>query len=1210
MGATPHSFLVSNAKAVLVASVISWHFARCGENGYCIPTNEAQTSLRATIGTGPGLINTLPKILGSSTLSGLMLLPGCVRGGRSDDRLWAKIGLTLLPALFTQFVIAPVFDHFACSPIPTDGHVWFLYSLAFARALLELTRRCGLGRGATLAVMLALNCLAAPAMRVLYDAAPSLSGARYDGLTWSSGEWFLPIGVRCLTFACFYAFGALVLPLPWLLELRRRCAASAGAQATVWLANVASWVYSLERLRLAGTNLVVSASPDEWWRRLPMHVEMMVVMLASTSALLLWLPDRRIALLTWAGERTLLPYLLHPFLLKVLRGPVRSIVEACVFGIGGRAFFDAPGDRALLLVGILSSIPPALLVALAFFSSALTRAARPFGSAATPGLAVLIAVGLCARPFSGNACAAAATGALRPAAAPMASLDVTAKAHAGASITLRNAEVVDSLAHDVYTCQAHDTSAAVLPHGTPEDWAVRRVVVGAPSADAPYYVHHVTAFVCDEAAVRATEVRGGSLGAAARAVMERVLFRCEKIPFVPGCESMLFTFAPHDAKVAMPRRTAVIFGGLTLLQVHYARKGAALAAPVPLEPIATTLELVERRAARGVQLLQFFELGPRHPDMLVVPPRQTRHVVSSVCAPSCVRAAGRRSASGTFKIYGIRHHMHLLGRAMTTEVVHANGSSTTIHTSDTWDPFAPLAVRWFDAPITLRPTDAIVARCVYNSEGKREPTTLGASLRTSEMCFSYMLVSHVPGFSSCWHIARGAPAESDTCFGVCKGLGQGDSLRDGLTAGLNSTKSTAKRFKLPAPAGEGLCAGVPSPAARQPLAEGHVRRLAEKGSSLAVQLAVPPPSPLAVSPPRCVCKVSSHSKDGFGHQMSSKLSCIASAAAVGAEYVSAPLDGNAHGAHAVMLQKLMDLGFPRENRTLIRHPSGAQQTGRFPRGIDKSGGHVDLVDACQRFESTWLRRIEHEPFRSRECCAGASVNRVNNCWDYFFCTPDWPGVWNRVRDGLRSRYDENAATFAFPKATWYDGLPDRTWGKKVVVHARRGDNAIVRQVLGDVQYLRVIDKLRNELGAPEAPPLFRIQTDALAEEAAALKRALSRPGVDDVVLDVECRTEKECARWGGKARAVGLAFHRMVTADVLVMSISSLSEAAAFMRAPGAPVYFPDCWSRRRALPEWRPYACNMSLHYTPGLSRHVVGPEGLKLVRFASRAEAYPDAV
>ena len=92
----------------------------------------------------------------------------------------------------------------------------------------------------------------------------------------------------------------------------------------------------------------------------------------------------------------------------------------------------------------------------------------------------------------------------------MASLDVTAKAHAGASITLRNAEVVDSLAHDVYTCQAHDTSAAVLPHGTPEDWAVRRVVVGAPSADAPYYVHHVTAFVCDEAAVRATEVRGGS----------------------------------------------------------------------------------------------------------------------------------------------------------------------------------------------------------------------------------------------------------------------------------------------------------------------------------------------------------------------------------------------------------------------------------------------------------------------------------------------------------------------------------------------------------------------------------------------------------------------------------------------------------------------------------------------------------------------------
>ena len=89
--------------------------------------------MRATIGTGPGLINTLPKILGSSTLSGLMLLPGCVRGGRPTIGSGPRLASRCCP-LFTQFVIAPVFDHFACSPIPTDGHVWFLYSLAFARA--------------------------------------------------------------------------------------------------------------------------------------------------------------------------------------------------------------------------------------------------------------------------------------------------------------------------------------------------------------------------------------------------------------------------------------------------------------------------------------------------------------------------------------------------------------------------------------------------------------------------------------------------------------------------------------------------------------------------------------------------------------------------------------------------------------------------------------------------------------------------------------------------------------------------------------------------------------------------------------------------------------------------------------------------------------------------------------------------------------------
>ena len=52
-----------------------------------------------------------------------------------------------------------------------------------------------------------------------------------------------------------------------------------------------------------------------------------------------------------------------------------------------------------------------------------------------------------------------------------------------------------------------------------------------------------------------------------------------------------------------------------------------------------------------------------------------------------------------------------------------------------------------------------------------------------------------------------------------------------------------------------------------------------------------------------------------------------------------------------------------------------------------------------------------------------------------------------------------------------------------------------------------------------------------------------------------------------------LAFHRMVTADYLVMSRSALSMAAALLT--NATVLFPACWREfRRPLPNWRMWDC------------------------------------
>ena len=53
----------------------------------------------------------------------------------------------------------------------------------------------------------------------------------------------------------------------------------------------------------------------------------------------------------------------------------------------------------------------------------------------------------------------------------------------------------------------------------------------------------------------------------------------------------------------------------------------------------------------------------------------------------------------------------------------------------------------------------------------------------------------------------------------------------------------------------------------------------------------------------------------------------------------------------------------------------------------------------------------------------------------------------------------------------------------------------------------------------------------------------------------------------------GLAFHRLVSADYLVMSRSALSMAAALLS--NGTVIFPKCWREfRRPMPHWRLLDC------------------------------------
>ena len=572
------------SQAILLLGVISWHNGRCGERLTCFPGY-----LPHELGSGPNLLNLAPKVLGSSALSGLMLLAGTISASERAGAFWWRTAMTVAPALAVQFVAAPLFDRLLLpgGPIPTDGHVWFLYSVAIARVLDHLTALscCALlqsrehtGRmvGHTalrLAPTLALHLLAAPVWhRLLPHVAkrlPALDGARYDGYTVSSGEWFVPFGVRCLTYPLFWTIGRVCLPPHTLSVLHARLHASRGrACAALWLLNASCWAYSLLRLETGGTNLFTSATPNVWASRLPRSLEMVLVSLVSPVALLMLLPNRPLLLVKWTCAATLGPYLLHPFVIKLVRPPV--------WGLIGMAARSAPLAALCLLIALeLTLVPLALLAGLGCLSSHLSASLLSPTSrlktwqVALPMIAFGVVLAALSPPPPPSRGRPAATAAAPPSTAAAVRYGKTAS---GTRISIdlvtdtRHLQHLPARAPDIYTCQGFDLSA-MLPAAKPAGWAVASVSVPAesmsPASRNGSRIHHIIPYFCDVDATPADARVAASLASGAP-------FRCEATPFVRGCEKMLVAFALGDAKLSMPPGVALrLSSRLVLVQVHY-----------------------------------------------------------------------------------------------------------------------------------------------------------------------------------------------------------------------------------------------------------------------------------------------------------------------------------------------------------------------------------------------------------------------------------------------------------------------------------------------------------------------------------------------------------------------------------------------------------------------------------------------------------------
>jgi hypothetical protein len=272
------------------------------------------------------------------------------------------------------------------------------------------------------------------------------------------------------------------------------------------------------------------------------------------------------------------------------------------------------------------------------------------------------------------------------------------------------------------------------------------------------------------------------------------------------------------------------------------------------------------------------------------------------------------------------------------------------------------------------------------------------------------------------------------------------------------------------------------------------------------------------------CHISSYSKDGIGHQMEAKLSCLITASVLNWTYVHQPMRQAEHGTDPDAFENLfgMSQAFPYLPNAVLYDKSTMRLTKRT------AGGRCG--------ENTWF-----DTFNQTSCHADIATNdskvevpvvhTSDNCWDYFWCNLDsFPAQWwetmlpplrNSFLRGLSGhkstvKHDDNKLL--------------------IVLHMRMGD---ARKRKADKEWCKLV--LRNLYDAASSNGervQINVHSDATHKDVNDMLELHNATMKDSVT--VYAKDDKNATLEG--------ALYDMVRADILVSSESSLSHVSAMFR--------------------------------------------------------------
>jgi hypothetical protein len=333
------------------------------------------------------------------------------------------------------------------------------------------------------------------------------------------------------------------------------------------------------------------------------------------------------------------------------------------------------------------------------------------------------------------------------------------------------------------------------------------------------------------------------------------------------------------------------------------------------------------------------------------------------------------------------------------------------------------------------------------------------------------------------------------------------------------------------------------------------------------------------------CLISSRSTDGVGNQLYSKLACMAAIDKLldAAEYVHQPITVADHENRLRSRSRRDRAPTPAElnrafsepieacNVTLYkRHMRRIYRPGSAVKPHGQMSGKKWLCDAAAR-RSSMLWNLTTRTGGSS--CEPGVVYSGHSCMDYAHCTSTFGESTYQLQPSACVR-----AAFHSAHATPREFDRNRT---NIAVHVRRGDvhrdgaaRALGYDGVSKGGYFdRTMDSLRREFATTTHPAHFWLLSDERGGEAHLA--ALARRRADVTLPPAEAN------------RSVIADFGKMLRCDVLVLSPSALSHAAALLKGNASAVVAPDCWtfagasgapevqmSNFAVLPHWRRSAC------------------------------------